>query len=212
MPIWGEVELLRRAVSEEGRKEAEQVLARARTDADRLVAEAREKAGKDLEGKIVARRGAAHAEAKRIVDSAELEAKRRIMVFREKIVQEVFEALRERLKEFRRDPAYVDFLARALEEGMERLEGNAFIAELNEDDLPLFQGRAEQIAAARGASLSLRPSPSVNGGVRVYSGDGRTLFDNSLSARIERRKDAIRSRIWRSHLRSEEHTSELQSH
>ena len=80
-------------------------------------------------------------EAKRQVDAADLEARRRIMAFREEIVREVFHALEDRLKKFRNDLPIRDFLLKALKEGVDHLPGKDFIVELNEADLPAFRIR-----------------------------------------------------------------------
>jgi len=197
MPIWGEVELLCRAISEEGRKEAERILSQARAEAERTLKEALEIAEKDAAEEILERRSAAHAEAKRIVDSAELEARKRIMAFRERIVQEVFEALRERLEAFRSDPSYGDFLVSALTEGIEHLSGGSFVAEMSAEDLELVGHRIEKWAEEQALTIELRSATSIDGGVRVTSGDGRRLYDNSLPARLKRSEEEIRQEIWR---------------
>lgn len=221
MPIWGQVELLCRAVAEEGRKEAERILSQARAEVERTLSEARERAEEDAAREMLERRSVAHAEARRIVDSAELEARKRIMALRERLVQDVFEALRERLKAFRIDPAYGDFLVSALFEGIQYLSGSSFIAEMSAEDIELVKERvksrpAEQpplpiitdspihpltdspTTATDSPIIELKASPSIGGGVRVYTGDGHKLYDNSLSARLKRREADIRQEIWRS--------------
>jgi len=197
MPLWGQVELLCRAIAEEGRSEAESALSQAEAEAQRILTEAREEAEKELEGELLARRSAAYAEAKRIVDSAELEARKRILTFREQVVSEAFEALQARLQRFKREPGYADFLMRALAEGVERVSGKAFVVELGGDDLELLAANARKWAEDRGLALELRPQAYLEGGLRVYAGDRHLLYDNSLSARLRRNEDDLRREIWR---------------
>lgn len=197
MPIWGQVELLCRAISEEGRKEAERILAQAHAEAENTFKQALEIAEKDAAQEIRERRSSAHAEAKRIVDSAELEARKRIMAFREQIVREVFDALRKRLETFRTDFSYGNFLVSAVIEGIEHLSGTSFIAEMSAEDLELVGIKVEKWAGEQSLTIELRASPSIGGGVRVYTSDGRTLYDNSLPARLKRREADIRQEIWR---------------
>ena len=196
MPIWGQVELLCRAVSEEGRKEAELILAQAQAEAARIIAEARERAEKEHESELLAQTSAAYAEAKHIVDSAELEARKRIMSFREQVIQEIQEALQARLKEFRKEPTYGDFLMSALREGIEHLPGKAFIVELNAQDLEWVAEKARDWAQQQSLAVALKPSASTDGGLRVYTDDRRLLYDNSLSARLKRSENDIRQQIW----------------
>jgi V/A-type H+/Na+-transporting ATPase subunit E len=197
MPIWGQVELLCRAVSEEGRKEAELILAQAQAEAARIIAEARERAEKERESELLAQTSAAYAEAKHIVDSAELEARKRIMTFREQVIQEILEALQVRLKEFRKEPGYGDFLMSALREGIEHLPGEAFIVELNAQDLELVAEKARDWAQHQSLAVELKPSASIDAGLRVTTEDQRLLYDNSLSARLKRNENDIRQQIWR---------------
>jgi vacuolar-type H+-ATPase subunit E/Vma4 len=101
MPIWGQVELLSRAIAEEGHREVEKLLAQALAEAERMVAEARDQAEKQYEEEVLSGRSKAHAEARRVVDTAELDARRRVMAFRRQVLQEVLAALEERLNGFR---------------------------------------------------------------------------------------------------------------
>ena len=126
-----------------------------------------------------------------------LEARNRILTFREQVVSEAFEALQARLQRFKREPGYADFLMRALAEGVERVSGKAFVVELGGDDLELLAANARKWAEDRGLALELRPQASLEGGLRVYTGDRHLLYDNSLSARLRRNEDDLRREIWR---------------
>lgn len=197
MAIWGQLELLCRAVTEEGQLEAEKILAAARAEAEQIMADARDRAEKTFESELHSRRSATHAEARRVVDSAELEARRRIMAFREEMVLQVLGALENRLRKLRDEPSYGDIVLGFLREGIEHLSGNEFIVELPPGDLELI---AERIAGLEG-ELSIRietqQSSSFEDGLRVYTADRRLLFDNSLSARVKRIENRIRQDIWR---------------
>ena len=103
------------------------------------MAEVKEREEKQYEEEAQLQRGQAQAEARRVVDSAELEAKRRIMIFREQFNREVFDALRERLIRFRSEPAYGDFLISAFREAVDHLGGREFAAEMNEEDIKKYR-------------------------------------------------------------------------
>jgi vacuolar-type H+-ATPase subunit E/Vma4 len=197
MVLWGQLELFCRAVTEEGQREAERILATARAEAEQIMAEARDRAEKTFESELHSRRSATHAEARKVVDSAELEARRRIMAFREEMVLQVLGALEDRLRKLRDEPSYGDILLGFLREGIEHLSGKEFIVELNPSDLELL---AERIAGLAG-DLSIRiktiESSFFEDGLRVYTADRRLLFDNSLSARLKRIENSIRQDIWR---------------
>jgi vacuolar-type H+-ATPase subunit E/Vma4 len=197
MPIWGQVELLCRAIAEEGRKEAEKLLAQARSEAERTVAEARDQAEKQYEEEIHSARSKAHTQAGRMVDTAELEARRRVMGFRQQVVEEVLDALEERLQSFRSEPAYEAFLLSAVREAIEHLPGQEFVVELNKEDAEVVKSSLEATAGELSVAIEVRRSASFEGGVRVYTVDHRLLFDNSLATRLKRSEDALRQEIWR---------------
>jgi len=197
MPIWGEMELFCRAILDEGRKEADNIVTRAKAEAERVIAGAQGRAEKELQEKIVAQRSEAYVEAKRLVDSAELEAKKRIIAFREQLIQEIFSALELRLRKISDQPEYPDFLLSTIREGIHSLPGKEFVIEIKKDDLELVKEKIEALGRELSAKIELRTSPSIKGGSRIYTGDRRLLYDNSLLARLRRREDKIRRQIWK---------------
>jgi V/A-type H+-transporting ATPase subunit E len=197
MPIWEEVELFCRAVSEAGHKKAEKILKHAKANADRIVAEARRVAEKEFQEQTLAQRSKAYGEAKRLVDAAELEARKRIITFREQVIREVFSALEQRLKSIRNNPEYADFLLSAIKEGIDALSGKEFVVELKKEDVEISKEKVEALGKKLFSKIDLRASTSMENGARIYTGDGRLLYDNSLSARLKRHEDEIRTEIWR---------------
>jgi vacuolar-type H+-ATPase subunit E/Vma4 len=184
-------------VAEEGRHEAEQILAQARADAADIISAARDRADKEFQEALLARKRDAYAEAKRIVDSAELEVKKRIMTFREETTSEILGALQQRLQAYRNEPRYAWFLLSAVKEGLDHLPGGSFIVELNAADVGVLEGELKKFAAERSFHIEVEASRSCEGGVRVITRDRRLLYDNSFAARLKRSEDQIRQEIWR---------------
>ena len=160
-------------------------------------AAARDQADKAYQEELLARKSEAYAEAKRMVDSAELEAKKRIMAFREQVIQEVLGALEQRLQAYRKESGYAEFLLAALKEGFEHLPGKEFVVELNGADLALLEGEIEKLAVEGSLQIEVKASLSCEGGVRVTTRDRRLLYDNSFTARLKRSENEIRQEIWR---------------
>lgn len=197
MPIWGETELFCQAIFEEGHKEAEKILSQAQADADRIIAEAQRRAEKEFQQQILTERSQAYVKAKQLVDSAELEARKRIITFREQVIQEIFSALERRLMNIRNQTEYPDFLVSIIKEGIDALPGKEFVIELRKEDLELFKKKIEDLGREFALKIELRASPSMEGGARIYTGDRHLLYDNSFPARLKRREDEIRREIWR---------------
>ena len=196
MPIWGHVALLCRAIAAEGQQDAEQILTMARQDAAEVIAAARDAADKDYQQEMLAAKSEAYADAKRRVDYAELEARKAIMAFRERIIQEVLDALDQRLQDFRKAPDYVAFLRLALKEGLDHLPGREFIVELNDTEVGLLQGEIEKQMTEGSLQIEVKAAPDRNGGLRVTTRDRRLRYDNSFAARRQRSENDIRREIW----------------
>jgi vacuolar-type H+-ATPase subunit E/Vma4 len=197
MPLWGQIELLCRAIAAEGQNEAEKILAQAKAAAERLLVAAKENAEAKFQGEILSQRNKAYTDAKRQVDAADLEAKRQVMAFREEIMREIFHTLEDRLNLFRNTPSYPDFLLKALKEGIAHLPGKDFLVELNEADFPAIQDKISDITSELSVNVSIKTSTELSAGVRIYTADQRQLYDNTLSARLNRLENEIKQAIWR---------------
>jgi vacuolar-type H+-ATPase subunit E/Vma4 len=197
MPIWGQVELLCRSITEEGRKQSEKLLEQARLEADNTIREAAQQADRQYQETLLSSKSRAVAEAGHLVDTAELAARRRVMTFHSQMLQEVMDALTERLKQFRKQPAYERFLISAAREAIEHLSSREVIIEAARPDAEVIQGRLEELAHACSATIKIRQANAFDGGVRVFTADQKVMFDNSLDARLNRVKDEIRQEIWR---------------
>lgn len=197
MPIWSELELFCRAIREEVEREVRDIRERAESEALSTVSEAKRRADQRREMETLALRSKAHDEARRLLDGAELEAKRRVMAFREEVVREVLGELERKLRSFHGSPGVVDFLVKGIQEAIGHLPGNTFVVEMTEDDCRLMKDRMGEPSQERNVQLEMRASSSIEGGVRVYTGDGRQLYDNSVAARLKRHEREIRQEIWR---------------
>jgi V/A-type H+/Na+-transporting ATPase subunit E len=200
MPVWGHVELLCRAVIEEGSKEAAKLIAEAQAEAERKMAKARESVDRELDKEFSIKKRLAYAEAARMVDSAELEAKKRIMSFRQQVIQEILGDLKVRLAQIPEHPEYKRFLLSAVREGIQALPGKRLVVKLSNRDLELVQEETAQLAVELDVEIELERMESSECGPRIYTSDGRLMFDNTLSARLKRRDGAIRREIWRTML------------
>ncbi|MFH1090762.1 MAG: V-type ATP synthase subunit E family protein, partial [Pseudomonadota bacterium] len=191
MPIWGDVELLCRGIRTAGRKEAEAVLNRARVEAEEIVTAARDAAGRDFAAQAHAYRSQACAEAGRMKDSAELEARQKITAFREQTMELILDTVKARLNALRAGPGYLDFLTAALVEGLERLPVREFIVELDGRDLAAVTERIAELAERRSLKIETVPV-QMEGGCRIFTADRGLDYDNTLSARFKRLEEEIR--------------------
>lgn len=206
MPIWGEVELLCRAIAEEGRQAADKVLNQAQTEAQDILNRAGKQALREIRLQEENRSSELHMEAKQIVDAAEVEARQRLMTFQEETVQELLSNLEEFLNGLRSHPEYAAFLSGSVREGLDRLPGKEFIVELNPADLPVIRNEAESISRQRSCRIRLEASERVHCGALIYTEDRRLLYDNTVSARLKRHAETVRREIWRTIFANESST------
>lgn len=197
MPLWGHVELLCRAIAEAGRKEAERLLEQASQQAENTVRDTAQQADRRYQEKRLSSKTQAAAEARQMVDTAELAAKRRVMTFHRQLIQEVMEALMERLKRFRTQPDYERFLILATREAMGHLASPEVIVETAERDTDIIRNRQDELSRNGTPRIHIRSTNAFDGGVRVFTADNTMMVDNSLTARCSRMENDIRREIWR---------------
>ena len=197
MAIWGEVELLCQAILDEGRKESEEIIAHAKMEADRIISKAESEAEKVVREQTLAAKKSVNLQARKIIDTSELEGKKSIIVFRERAVRELLDMLRSRLKGIRNHAAYPVFLFSAIREGVSALTGQRFIIELNPADVEHVSQNLHRISPDERLQFDIQASTQVEAGARIYTTDKRLLFDNTPSARLSRHENQLRREIWR---------------
>ncbi len=207
MALWGEVELLCRAVSEAGREAADQVLSRAKAEARRIRSQMKEQTLREIQHAEQSRKSELHAAAGHIVDAAEVEARKRMMTFQEETTRELFTTLEEHLNGLRSHPDYAAFLLLSVREGLDLLPGNEFVVTLHPGDAETMRDGIEAIAQQRSCRISLQADQRVRCGALIYTGDRRLLYDNTLSARLKRHADTVRREIWRAIFANEPSTT-----
>ena len=197
MVVWGETELLCRAVLEEAQKEADKILAAAKNAADRMLQEAEERADKEVQAKMLLAKGKAQSRSKQIVDLAELEAKKRLLSFQQQLVHHVLQTLERRLKDLRNEPKYAEFLLSIVKQGIGNLPGTSFIVEVNAEDVEQIRSVVDGLADELRADIALVASLTVDLGCRIFTEDRRLLYDNTIAGRLKRLEDDIKREIWR---------------
>jgi V/A-type H+-transporting ATPase subunit E len=199
MPLYDQVELLCQAITSQAKAEADQILARAREDADRRLREA--EAGRQ---EVLARTKAeveaqARLDARSRIDRAELEGKRQVSQARETWLTEVFAQTQARLQAFRDTDGYQDWLRAELLAALRQLEGEDFRVTAHPDEVKwLTPDLLDQVSAARGCHLAWAPDPDLSpGGFVVIRADGRVRVDQTFAGIIERQRETLRAETAR---------------
>jgi vacuolar-type H+-ATPase subunit E/Vma4 len=200
--VIGSIRALSRAILDETKAEAERIVSTASASAHETAEAAQEQAleaGSQVA--VAADVEIAHLEQQSLA-LAQLDAQRLRLEHRERLIERVFSLASERLDSLRDSPEYGDLLRRLIIDGVDRLgqpeEVIVRVAERDGDRLAAgtlaevegtWQGRVQLVA---GQPIG------IGSGVVVETADGHRRCDNSLSTRLSREKQKLRTEI--SHL------------
>ena len=194
----GNIELLTQAVMSEARAEADQVLSDARAKADAIRQRAQEQATAERE-QILER---ASQEADRIrrqaIAMAQIQARMLELEQREKLLDKVFEAARQQLPTVQQWSDYDQIAYQLLHEALIRLEAGAALVRADETTQQLLTGSLlDRISKEQEIKLQVGKPLEQGTGVVVETEDGRRRYDNTLTVRLSRMQDALRSSVYR---------------
>lgn len=197
-PVEESLRALSRAVLHEAQAEAEQILADAKAKADTVRRHAQEQAGTEREEILAqARQEAEHIRSEAIA-VAQLQARTLQLERREKLLDSVFEAARQRLPAVQQWTDYDKIVRQLIREAAARLGADAVriradaqTQKLLPDDV--LAGLSEEL----GVQLQLGATLERGVGVMAETVDGHRQYDNTLQARLSRQQDALRSPVYR---------------
>jgi len=183
-------------ILERARKEAEKILMSARLEAD----EKKQRILKDADIEI-------QESVEKIKSSLNLEKKRLFLEEKDTFIHSVFAAVKQKLEEFRADNGYLRFLENAILECLKVIGEINFVVSYSYLDENIFNDafmkRIEKICQdveKMDCHISFKKADFRDSGVIVNSSDGRIMYDNRLSARLERAKDRIYQQLLKEDL------------
>jgi V/A-type H+-transporting ATPase subunit E len=192
------IQALSRAAQAEARAEAEKVLADARARAEAI----RQRAGDEAAAARAEILERAAEEAQRIrsqaIATAQLKARTMQLDRREKLLDAVFAAARERLPGIRQWTDYDQIALFLLKEAVAHLGADAACIRGDEHTQALLTDRVlADVSKELGVKLQLGEPLKRGTGVVVETMDGRRRYDNTLEARLERMQSGLRARVHR---------------
>ncbi len=195
----GSAAVLRDEILEEARRESEEIVSRARQNAENLLAASAAEASRVREGELDQARGEALRRRELILATVPVEAGRMRVARIESLLESVHEEARKRLfacngSQYRETVITLSTLA------IRQMAGGTFTVKMPEGDRGLLgDGLLEEVKARTGRpglSVSLLFDPAIKeGGVVVEDGEGRQTWDNRLRERLERMWPELRRRV-----------------
>jgi V/A-type H+-transporting ATPase subunit E len=189
---------LSRAVLSEARADAEQILADARAKADATRQRAQERAEAERQEILErAQREAEHVRSQCLA-ATRLQARKLRLERREKLLDEVFDAARQRLPTIQQWTDYDQMVHEWVCEAVTYLGSDAARLRADERTHDILAGETlSQLSEELNVQLQLA-EPSEQGlGVIAETTDGHLRYDNTLEARLERWQDELRGPAYR---------------
>jgi vacuolar-type H+-ATPase subunit E/Vma4 len=192
-----DIQALSRAILRDAQAEAEQIREEAKTKADAVRQRMQEQAEKERQT-ILER---AKQEAERLrgqsIATAQLKARTVQLEHREKLLDKVFEAARQRIPSLQKRPDYGKIAGELLREALIQL--NASSAEVHADEVTLKSLKKDvldEISKELNAQLKMGDALEEGTGVVVDASDGRLHYDNTLETRLNRLQSTLRSSVY----------------
>lgn len=193
-----DIEMLERAILTEARENADQIKAEAKEKVEAIRKRAQERA--EVERKAILERAQQDAERLRsqAVATAQLKARSLELAHREKLLERVFKAVKEKLPEIQKRPEYDQVAALLLREALTQLRVEK--AEIRADEITqksLKKGALREISEELGGEFTIAGTLEEGMGVIVNAADGKLQYDNTLETRLRRLQGALRSSVYR---------------
>ncbi len=194
MPVGSETDFSQ-AVLDEAREEAEEIVDRARREADRILDSARKELDQIYQHEAPqAQKQQAQTRYNQIISSAELEVRKQELLTRERLIGQVQERVKERLRQIHTQARYPDIMAALIRRGLTEMEGEEFeVLVAAQDRGVVSDAMLTTLQQETGKTLRLADASvdEISGAI-IRRTDQRVQCDNSLQAILQRRQEDIR--------------------
>ena len=190
------IEPLTRAILKEAEVDAKQMREEAKTKADEIRQRAQEEAEK-VRREILDK---AQQEADRLrsqtVSSAQLKARTMQLEHREKLLDRVFQAAKEKLGDIQKRPDYDQLAAMLLREALVQLRVNKAEIRADQATRAILEKKAlNDISSELKGQFTFADNLEEGSGVVVDAADGKLHYDNTLETRLQRLQSTLRSSV-----------------
>lgn len=133
---------------------------------------------------------------KRILGGAELKARNKTLNVVDEYVNKVFEESLKKMTNLSSDKKYGLHMKKLLEEGIDEIEGQDFIAYTNSSDKELIKKIIKDVENNKSVKIKLHSETlGCRGGVKLMNKAGSIIYDNTIESRLERLKSLLRKEV-----------------
>lgn len=197
-PSQNSPDILREEILADARRQSDEIILRARQDAEALLAKAAAEAARLRQERLDQARAEAARRKELILATVPAEAGRLHAARVEELLESLHDEVRRRLSA-RDGFDYRESLAALAAEAIKQMHGNAFVVKLSAADRAAFGDElAREVAVRVGRSLNLTVSNDAalkGSGPIIEDAERRQVWDNRLLARLERLWPELRRQI-----------------
>jgi len=178
-------------LEKEASTECERILEEARGQAEEIVTRARREAQSYLDAQRRQAEAERAAERTKAESAAQLQAASRVLQAKDQAMRAIFADAEAVLKQVSQNKVqYAKVLRGLIQEGAAGLSGH-LVVEVHPDDLQAARQAGKEI----GLDAEFKLSPTILGGARLSTPDGRFVVENTLTSRLERVKPVVASEV-----------------
>lgn len=188
-------DLICEKINQEAEEEIKIILDKARLEARNILVQAQGEAESKKQLILNELERDIQKSKEKIFSSLNLEKKRLVLMEKEMFVHAVLAELNKDFGEFRETSDYLDFLKKAVIEGIKVIGQNNAVIYYSFMDARYFSetfiAEIRKLCLEAGCAVEFHNAEFENLGVIINSIDGRVMYDNRLSSRLERSKEEI---------------------
>ena len=191
----GQEKRLEEEILADAREKAERLVARATADAATALKRAKTLNERRRTKALAETRKEAERKAENIVSGIWNEQRKMWLVRREAAIQEFLKGLLDELAaQPTSDPRRLAALTALASEALAAVPSADLTVLVSEADAQVVtpQWLSERLPAGRAARFTVQASPSIRGGLKVLSADGRFAYDNTYAGRLVRLDEEFR--------------------
>jgi vacuolar-type H+-ATPase subunit E/Vma4 len=192
-----DIEILSRAILKEADIDAEQIREDAKAKADDILQRAKAEAEKERNEILEQARQEAERLRSQVVANAQLKARTLQLEYREKLLDRVFEAAKQKLPAIQKRADYNRLATQLLREALVQLKANK--ARIQADEVTrkiLIDGALQELSREMNVELTMGDVLEEGYGVVVDASNGHLHFDNTLETRLHRLQSTLRSSVY----------------
>lgn len=190
------IELLSRAIIKEAEEDAQQAQADAKAKAEAIRQRAQQQAEKEREEILNRARQEAERLKGQVVASAQLKARTLQLEHREKLLDRVFDAARQKLSAIQKRADFDKIAAQLLREALVQLNADKVAARADEVTQKALERALPELSKELNAQVSFGPPLEEGIGIVVDASEGHLHYDNTLKTRLDRLQSVLRSSVY----------------